>query len=67
MFSNLGVSEILIIAVVALLVFGPNKMPELLKSFGKGMREFKRAMNEVENEIKESISEETKKKDSPKQ
>jgi sec-independent protein translocase protein TatA len=59
MFSNLGVSEILVIAIVALLIFGPKRLPELLQSFGKGVREFKKAAREVEDEIKDSINAET--------
>ena len=44
---NLGPMEILVILVVALIVFGPKKLPEIGKSIGKGMREFKKASSEV--------------------
>ncbi len=53
---NIGVPELLIILAIALIVFGPNKLPELAKAFGKAMREFKRATEEV----KESFEAETK-------
>jgi len=53
---NIGLPELLIIVAIALIVFGPNKLPELAKAFGKAMREFKRATEEV----KESFEAETK-------
>ena len=53
---NLGFPEIVIIFVIALLIFGPRKLPELGKSLGKGLAEFKRASNELkrtwEDEVK---------------
>ncbi len=53
---NIGVPELLIIVAIALIVFGPNKLPELAKAFGRAMREFKKATDEV----KESFEAETK-------
>ncbi len=53
---NIGMPEMLIILAIALIVFGPNKLPELAKAFGKAMREFKKATEEV----KESFQAETK-------
>jgi TatA/E family protein of Tat protein translocase len=53
---NIGLPELLIIVAIALIVFGPNKLPELAKAFGKAMREFKKATEEV----KESFEAETK-------
>lgn len=44
---NIGLPELLIIAAIALIVFGPNKLPELAKAFGKAMREFKKATEEM--------------------
>ena len=44
---NLGFPELLIIFVVALVIFGPRKLPELGRSLGKGLSEFKRASNEL--------------------
>jgi TatA/E family protein of Tat protein translocase len=43
----IGVTEMIFIFVLALLIFGPKKLPELGRSFGKGMAEFKRASNEL--------------------
>src|SRR5580765_4346016 len=45
--GQLGFSEMLVIFIVALLVFGPKKLPELGKSLGKGIREFRKATNEL--------------------
>jgi len=56
MMFNIGLPELLIIVAIALIVFGPNKLPELAKAFGKAMREFKKATEEV----KESFEAETK-------
>jgi sec-independent protein translocase protein TatB len=53
---NIGVPELLIILAIALIVFGPNKLPELAKAVGRAMREFKKATEEV----KESFEAETK-------
>ena len=52
MFSNLGPLEIFLIVLVVLLLFGAKKIPELAKGVGKGMREFKRAIKDVEQDIK---------------
>jgi sec-independent protein translocase protein TatA len=49
--GNLGMPEILLIMVIALLVFGAKRLPEIGSSMGKGIREFKRSMREVTNDI----------------
>ena len=51
----LGVPELIIIFVVALLVFGPRKLPELGKSLGRGLSEFRRASNELRNTLEEEV------------
>lgn len=53
---NIGLPEMLIILAIALIVFGPNKLPELARAFGRAMREFRKATEEV----KESFREETR-------
>lgn len=58
--GGLGMSEILLIALVVLLFFGGKKIPELMKGLGKGVRSFKDGMNEIEKDIQETPSEETK-------
>lgn len=52
MFGNLGASELLIIVLVVLILFGSKKIPELAQGIGKGMREFKKALRDVEEDIK---------------
>ncbi len=49
--GNLRGSEILIIALVVLLLFGGKKIPELMRGIGKGVKSFKDGMNEVEKQI----------------
>lgn len=65
MFGNLGAGEIILIVLVILLLFGAKKIPELARSIGKGMSEFKKGVKDVENEIKSTDSE-TKKIDDEK-
>src|SRR5450432_2084958 len=54
---SLGPAEILVVLVVALLVFGPNKMPEIARQVGKGMREFKRVQQHLKSELRDVVSE----------
>ncbi len=49
--GNLGASEIIIIALIVLLLFGGKKIPELMKGLGKGVRSFKEGMSNIEKEI----------------
>ena len=53
--GQLGFSEMLVIFIVALLVFGPKKLPELGKSLGKGIREFKKAKDELTSSWEEQV------------
>lgn len=53
MFGSLGATEIILIIVAIILLFGAKKIPELAQGVGKGMREFKKAVKEVEDDIKE--------------
>jgi sec-independent protein translocase protein TatA len=52
MFGNLGAGEIILILLVILILFGAKKIPELAQGLGKGMREFKKSLKDVEEEIK---------------
>jgi len=52
---NLGFPELLIIFVVALVIFGPRKLPELGRSMGKGLSEFKRASNELKRTWEDEV------------
>ncbi len=51
----IGMPEMVVIAVIALIIFGPRKLPELGKSLGKSIAEFKRASNELKNTLEEEI------------
>jgi TatA/E family protein of Tat protein translocase len=53
--GQLGFQEILMIFIVALLVFGPKKLPELGKSLGKGIREFKKATDELKSSWEDQV------------
>ena len=52
LFFGLGTSELLIIALVVLLLFGGAKIPELMRGLGKGVKSFKDGMKDVNDEIK---------------
>ncbi len=58
MFSNIGMPEMLIILVIVLLVFGAKRLPEMGSAMGKGIREFKKSIKEVQDQV-ESAGDET--------
>lgn len=63
MFGNLGTGELLLILLVVLIFFGAKKIPELAQGLGKGIREFRKAARDVQDEIeKESTSTPSEKK-----
>jgi sec-independent protein translocase protein TatA len=51
MFGNIGAGEMIFVLVVLLLVFGAKRLPEIGSSLGKGIREFKRSVNEIQGEV----------------
>jgi len=53
--GNLGATEILLILFVILIFFGAKKIPELAQGLGKGIREFKKATREIEDDVESSI------------
>ncbi len=53
--GNLGMMEILLIGVALLIFFGPSRLPELGKSLGKGIQEFKKASKELTDSVKEDV------------
>jgi sec-independent protein translocase protein TatA len=65
MFGSIGMPELIIIFTVALIVFGPRKLPELGRSLGKSLQEFKRASNELKHTLDEEISLEERKAAAP--
>jgi len=57
LFQDLGMTELILIALVVLLLFGGRKIPELMRGLGKGIREFNDAKNNVRQEIEEGMKE----------
>jgi sec-independent protein translocase protein TatA len=51
MFGNLGFGELMVIMVIVLVLFGAKRVPEISASFGKGIREFKKNLNEIEHSV----------------
>jgi sec-independent protein translocase protein TatA len=60
---NLGASEIILILLVILLFFGAKKIPELAQGLGKGLREFRKAAREVQEDIEKEVKQIDEKKE----
>jgi TatA/E family protein of Tat protein translocase len=58
MFGSIGGPELVVIFIVALLVFGPRKLPELGRMLGKGMAEFRRAANDLKDSLETEVARE---------
>ncbi|MDZ7767072.1 MAG: twin-arginine translocase TatA/TatE family subunit [Melioribacteraceae bacterium] len=61
MFGSLGATEIILIVLAILILFGAKKIPELAQGLGKGMKEFKKAIKDVEEDISDDSSSKKKK------
>ncbi|MEW5701407.1 MAG: twin-arginine translocase TatA/TatE family subunit [Candidatus Zixiibacteriota bacterium] len=61
MLGGIGVQELLLIFLAVLLLFGAKRIPDIAHGLGKGMREFKRAMQETQDELSRSMNEPDKK------
>jgi TatA/E family protein of Tat protein translocase len=66
MFGSIGMPELVIILVIALIIFGPRKLPELGRSLGRSIGEFRRASNELRSTLEEEIRVEEQKSTTPK-
>lgn len=56
---NLGASEIFLVVLIVLLLFGGRRLPELARRIGKGLAEFRRATQQIQHEINQPLSEST--------
>jgi sec-independent protein translocase protein TatA len=56
MFGDIGIEKILLIMIVVLLLFGAKRIPEIGSSLGRGIREFKKSVNDLQNEARSEIS-----------
>jgi sec-independent protein translocase protein TatA len=65
MFDNMGFGEMLIIVLVVLVLFGAKKIPDLAQGLGKGIREFKKALKDVEDGIKTPAPDDKKPENKP--
>jgi sec-independent protein translocase protein TatA len=61
MFSNIGIPGLILILVLALIIFGPKKLPEIGKAFGQTLREFKKSTRELTSDTVDEIEEDKKK------
>jgi sec-independent protein translocase protein TatA len=64
---GIGMPELIIILVIALIVIGPHKLPELAKSLGKGLAEFKKASENFQRDVQEEARKVEEKEDNPQQ
>lgn len=55
--NNIGFGELLVIGIIALLVFGPQKLPELGKSLGSALKEFRKATQSISEEVTKAATE----------
>jgi sec-independent protein translocase protein TatA len=60
---SIGIPELIIILVIALIIFGPKKLPELGQSIGRGIKEFRSATKEVKDQVTEGLLNEKEKSD----
>ncbi len=66
MFGSIGLPELIIILVIALIIFGPRKLPELGKSLGRSLNEFKKASTDLQNTLEQEIKIEEQKEEAAK-
>lgn len=57
MFTNIGVPGLILILILALVIFGPKKLPEIGRAFGQTLREFKKSTNELTSDVREELDE----------
>ncbi|KAB2333575.1 twin-arginine translocase TatA/TatE family subunit [Cytobacillus gottheilii] len=62
MLSNIGVPGLILILVLALIIFGPKKLPEIGRAFGQTLREFKKSTRELTSDVMEEFEDDKNKK-----
>lgn len=62
MLSNIGVPGLILILVLALIIFGPKKLPEIGRAFGETLREFKKSTRDLTSDVMEEFEQDSKKK-----
>jgi sec-independent protein translocase protein TatA len=60
---GIGIQELIIIAIIALIIVGPKKLPDLAKTLGKGFSEFRKAADDITDDLKQTMQAEEKPKD----
>jgi sec-independent protein translocase protein TatA len=60
MFSNIGIPGLILILTLALIIFGPKKLPEIGRAFGQTLKEFKKSTRELTEDVMKDIDEEKK-------
>ncbi|MEH7120713.1 twin-arginine translocase TatA/TatE family subunit [Neobacillus vireti] len=60
MFSNIGVPGLILILTLALIIFGPKKLPEIGKAFGQTLKEFKKSTRELTEDVMDDMNDEKK-------
>ena len=60
MLSNIGIPGLILILVLALIIFGPKKLPEIGRAFGQTLKEFKKSTRELTSDVMDDIEEEKK-------
>jgi sec-independent protein translocase protein TatA len=60
MFEDLSMGKLLVIFLVIVILFGSKKIPDFAQGLGKGIREFKKALKDVEEDVKKSVNDDTK-------
>ncbi|MDQ0217972.1 twin-arginine translocase TatA/TatE family subunit [Peribacillus cavernae] len=61
MLSNIGIPGLILILILALIIFGPKKLPEIGKAFGQTLREFKKSTRELTSDVMDEFEEDKKK------
>ncbi|KON87520.1 preprotein translocase subunit SecA [Sporosarcina globispora] len=62
MLSNIGIPGLILILVLALIIFGPKKLPEIGRAFGETLREFKKSTRDLTSDVMEDLEQDIKKK-----